>query len=530
MAPLHFFHAATVQNEVTGEMNQKTTNIFQTIETKFLWILTIILALAGILLRIERALLGRSFGGDEAANALAITNHSLFELITKPSAANITAPIGFLVIEKLLIQLLGTQDFYFRLLPLLAGCLSVILMFFLAKEMLGNFGAAFAVGAFSLNWMLSFYSSDLKQYSTDVLIALLIYLMAARYLKNNSTGNLSWLAAAGVLGILCSHPAIFLLAALGLILLFQARANGREVRKIFLTGCLWVGAFLLLYFLSYRFVGQNPYTIRYWNDIGGLMPIPPWKNPGWFVDRLNNFFVVDLNLTQLTYIEAMFYAFGIIYLFWKKDRNWSYILFGSMIFTLLASGIANYPFKGRVILFLAPSTLLAIGAGIDGLELILKSTTFLSHVLRWLLTAFLLWGPIISTFNYIQQPRAFPYKEDIKPVMSYVEAHKEPNDEVVVYDQAAVTYSYYAPFYSLNNLPAIYFGDYRKKPKKYNDILDTLPKNQRIWFIFSNVLYTLNDESDRTYIFDYLHTIGGQIIDQYGGTDTFSSAYLVIIK
>jgi hypothetical protein len=159
----------------------------------------------------------------------------------------------------------------------------------------------------------------------------------------------------------------------------------------------------------------------------------------------------------------------------------------------------------------------------------MKPSSLLSHALQGLLAVFLLWGPVSSTYDYLLQPRAFPYKEDIKPVMLYVEQHKEANDQVVVYDQAAVTYEYYAPFYGLNDLPAIYLGDYRKKPTKYRLVVDALPKNQRVWFIFSNVLATLNDTSDRSYIFDYLSTKGGHIIEQYGGNDTFSSAYLVIL-
>jgi hypothetical protein len=530
MAASHYFLTATGQTEGIWKIIQKKANIAPTSESKFLWILTFAFALAGILLRIEKALLGRSFRGDEAAMASAIQNHSLYELLTKPLGGSITAPLGFLAVEKLIVQLLGFQDIIYRLIPLLAGCFSVILMFLLAKELLTSLGAAFAVGAFSLNWMLSFYSSDLKQYSTDVVIALIIYLMAARYFKKNSTTNLIWLAGVGLIGIFCSHPAIFMLSSIGLALIYQTWGDIREFKKIFLIGALWIGVFLILYFFSYRFVGQNSYNISYWNNLGALMPMPPWKNPGWFLQRLGNFFVVDLNLSQWIVIEAGLYLFGIVLFFSGQNRPWSFIFFGSIIFTLLASGIANYPFKGRLILFLAPSTFLAIGAGMDGLAVIIKSPSFLSHGIRWLLTAYLLLGPVSSTYNYLQEPRSFPFKEDIKPALLYIEQHKETNDQIVVYDQAAFTYGYYAPFYGLSNSQTIVIGDYRKEPQKYRLILDSLPRNQRIWFIFTNVLYTLNNVLDSTYIFDYLNTIGGNIIEQYGGNDTFSSAYLVIIK
>jgi hypothetical protein len=519
-----------IQPDVAGENNKGKNHIIQKIETKFLWILTLLLALGGILLRIEKAILDRSFRGDEAALASAIQNHSLFELITVPLGGSVTAPLGFLASEKLVVGLLGSEDFYYRFVPLIAGCLSVILFFFLAKILLNEFGAAFAAGAFSLNWMLSFYSSDLKQYSTDVAVALLIYIMAARYFNDKSTKNIVWLAVAGLIGLFCSLPAIFSLGALGIALVYQSWRDRIEFRKILIVGGSWVVVFVLLYFLSYRFVRQNSYNVSYWSNLGAFMPIPPWKNPGWFVQRLGNFFVVDLNLSQMILIEAALYFFGIIVLFIKQKRAWSLIFLGSMILTIIASGIGNYPFKGRLILFLAPSTLLAIGAGIDGLGLILKSSWILSHGIRWLLTVFLLLGPVLSTYGYLYQPRAYPFQEDIKPAMAYVKEHFKADDQIVVYDQAAVTFNYYAPFFGLNNAHTIYLGDYRKLPIKFNQAMDALPKNQRIWFIFSNVLKTRNNLSDRSYIFDYLSQIGGNIIEQFGGDDTFSSAYLVIKK
>src|ERR1700690_4037369 len=152
---IQLFRLSTIiRPDVASENDKRNTHILQRIETKLLWILTLLLALGGILLRIEKAILDRSFRGDEAALASAIKNHSLFELITIPLGGSVTAPLGFLASEKLVVSLLGTEDFYFRFVPLLAGCLSVILVFILAKILLNDFGAAFTAGAFSLNWML----------------------------------------------------------------------------------------------------------------------------------------------------------------------------------------------------------------------------------------------------------------------------------------------------------------------------------------------------------------------------------------
>jgi hypothetical protein len=177
-----------------------------------------------------------------------------------------------------------------------------------------------------------------------------------------------------------------------------------------------------------------------------------------------------------------------------------------------------------------PSTLLAIGEGIEGLALWLKSSAALTRGLQWLLVAYLLWVPAGVTYFNVLQPRSFPYKEDIKPVLSFVQQHREKDDLIVVYDQAATTYEYYAPFYDLADAQTIMLDNYRKQPPKYRYAIDDLPKQQRIWIVFSNVLDTQGGVDVRTFILDYIKKIGGQIIEQYSVTDGISSAHLVVLK
>ncbi|HEY5983040.1 MAG TPA: hypothetical protein VIU38_06160, partial [Anaerolineales bacterium] len=80
----------------------------------------LLLTALGIVLRLQRYFLGRSFRNDEAALALAIQGHSLQELISQPLPGGLTAPVGFLVLERLIISAFGNSDYVFRLLPLIA--------------------------------------------------------------------------------------------------------------------------------------------------------------------------------------------------------------------------------------------------------------------------------------------------------------------------------------------------------------------------------------------------------------------------
>ena len=95
MAILQISTPGTGQTESGNLINQKRANVYVAFESKFFWILTLALALAGMLLRIDRAVLGRSFRGDEAALASAIQHYSLLDLLTKPLGGSITAPSAF---------------------------------------------------------------------------------------------------------------------------------------------------------------------------------------------------------------------------------------------------------------------------------------------------------------------------------------------------------------------------------------------------------------------------------------------------
>lgn len=292
----------------------------------------------------------------------------------------------------------------------------------------------------------------------------------------------------------------------------------------------WVAAFLALYFLSYRFVGENPYNVGYWNDLNALMPIPPWKDPGWFVIRISSFFAAVINLSPWLVLDLALFGIGVASFFSRGQWQWSALLFGSMLVTLLASGAVNYPFKGRLILFLVPGTLLAMGEGIERLTLWLRSSAALAGGLRWVLVGYLLWIPASVTYFNVLQPRSFPYKEDIKPALSFVQQQREPDDLIVVDHQASLSFEYYAPFYDLDHAKTIVLESNRKQPQRYRNAIDDLPRQQRIWFIFSNVLDTQGGVDVRSFILNYVHTIGGQILEEYSVSGGISSAHLVILR
>lgn len=491
--------------------------------------LPFVLVSLGLALRLQRYFLGRSFRNDEAALALALLRSTVQSLISQPLPGGLTAPVGFLVVSRVIVQALGNWDYVFRLLPLIAGCASIILLFLLTRRLLGALGSAFALGAFAVNWMLLLYSSDFKQYSTDVLFVVLLYLALAVYLRASTTPNALALASIGILALTFSHPSIFALASIGLALLLHHRRDRIALKWTLALVLAWVLAFAGLYFTYYRVVGQERGVVDYWNNLEALMPMPPWKDPAWFAIRAGSFFTTVAGLSPHTLLYVALLALGLFSFYRRGLWQWSLVLMGTLVLPLVASGVINYPFKGRLILFLVPVLYLAFGEGLDWLARLLPSPHWAVRVLKVLAVVALLWSPFSETASALGQRRSTPYREDLKPVLAYVQQHWQPGDLIVVYDQASITYQYYAPFYGLGDADQVTLENHRNNPRRYRLALDELPGQTRTWFIFSSVLDMPDDTDVRTFLLDYATRSGGRILEQVNH-DGVSFADLVLTK
>src|SRR4051812_18126770 len=138
----------------------------------------------GIVLRLARYLANRSLWLDEVLLARNILDRSFAGLL-EPLGLNQGAPIGFLMLQKLAVMLLGPSEFALRLAPLLAGVASVPLFWWLARRMLDLPIAIFALALFSVCEPLIYYSSEAKQYGLDVTLALAILLAGTRIFEHH---------------------------------------------------------------------------------------------------------------------------------------------------------------------------------------------------------------------------------------------------------------------------------------------------------------------------------------------------------
>lgn len=144
-----------------------------------------LVALAGLALRVEQYLHGRSLWFDEALLDLNVIHRPLRRLLAEPLAYQQGAPPGFLTAQRLVVALLGGDDRTLRLVPLLAGCLTLVVFAHLAHRLLSRPAALLATALAAFSPFLVYYSAESKQYSTDalftvVLLDLAVALLASR--------------------------------------------------------------------------------------------------------------------------------------------------------------------------------------------------------------------------------------------------------------------------------------------------------------------------------------------------------------
>jgi hypothetical protein len=338
--------------------------------TAELW--TWLLVVVGVLLRLLEYKYNRPLYIDEKALLKNLNQLSTFDFHTILTEDQLAAPL-FLVTERLMVRLPFPEVPAARFVPLLGGIASMFLMRWVARRFLLPRGVPIAVGLFALNDWLLYYASEIKQYSSDVALTLVAFLLAAgpkESVQFMSQRRLLALAGFGVAGVWFSHPLALVLAGVGSYLVARAALGGE--RKLALRVCgvilLWVCSFGVCFLISHRILSKRDFLWNWWDF--AFLPIPPrsiadlqrdfWQlvnlfnNPSWVV-------------TPLGVLVSALVALGLFLLgglsMGMRWRGGFYLLVAPILFTVVASALRQYPFHGRLLLFLIPSVHLLVGEG-----------------------------------------------------------------------------------------------------------------------------------------------------------------------
>ena len=207
-------------------------------------------AVLGVVARTVVLFFNRSVFLDEANLAAVILTGTPSEFFAPLPFEQYAPPIFLLLVKGATILGQGSE-MVLRFWPWLAGVTGIWLCFRLAQHWFPTFWPRYlVVGGFALAPMLLRYSTEVKQYSTDVWTVLLVLTLHSR--RSAEAWQIRDWVLWAVLGVLLpwfSMPSVFLLAGMGgleLFRLYRKQAWSRMIGLILLGGG-WLGSFYLYY-------------------------------------------------------------------------------------------------------------------------------------------------------------------------------------------------------------------------------------------------------------------------------------------
>jgi hypothetical protein len=486
--------------------------------------LTRIFIALGILLRVRQYFLNRSLWLDESSLSLNIIHRSAAELL-KPLDYHQGAPILFLLLQKAVVAILGSSELALRLVPLLCGIASIFLFAILAKWILTPKAVPIAVALFAISAPLIYYSSEVKQYSGDVVTALFLCVLARPLVDQTpmSAARIAAVALFGAAAIWFSQPAIFILAALGLIACWSLfrKADRRNLLQVTVIGAVWTLSFAACYFVSLRRLHQDRFLLQYWQSALAPVPASLGADAKWIFDSVTNFLSYpkdryDKLGSELAMVVSLLGAVGLF----SIHRRRFYLLTLPVVLTLLAAGLHTYPFGGRLILFLIPATTLLVAGG---LEAIYRKTRVAYPLLGVLVIVALFAGPAKMAGHILIKGEKV---EEIKPAIAYVRDHRLAGDSLYLYYGSARAFDFYQQRRLINPMDETigtgsWKGEWYGENYKYE--LDRLRGKKRVWILFSHVFGTEGVIDDEQIYLHYLDGIGKRLDSLQ---ETGSSVYL----
>lgn len=454
------------------------------------------IVLIGFLLRLRRYLQDRGLMHDDAQLATNIFSRSFLELLKPLNYGDQAAPVGFLILQKCSTALLGHGELALRFVPFLASVIALPVLFVAIRKLANPAVALAGVAWLALAEPLVRYSSEAKQYSTDVLWATVMLALAA---SADSLAALGLLAGIGAVLLWFSHPLLFVLGGIGLTLLIKSLRQRKYNLAIATAavGALWLASFGANYLLISRYYVSNSFLLAYWQDQKAFAPLPhSWATLMWYPKTVIDLFHYPLgilpsgNSTGLLFvisgriIEAtavLTLLAGCVLMARRSGRAFGFV-FLTLLLTLAASGLQRYPFAERLTLFFAPLIVLPLAFAIGSRG---KNAAL---IVRILACAILFLFPVYIQAKYFIHPEI---RYDAKPAINYVKQHWQAGDTIYLHWGSNVLGNYYlaaAPALAVPKgdlINGAFDPNAATRPHLLADDLLKVQGRPRVWVIFS---------------------------------------------
>jgi hypothetical protein len=227
------------------------------------------LAVAGVALAVVQWAMGRPLWLDEEFLAVSLRDRGITDYF-EPLWLGQTAPFGWLALQRLTVLAFGTGERAIRIVPMLFGVATIGTALWIGRRWMTVAGASVLVLLCGFAYWLTYHFFEMKPYSADAFLALLMPAVAA-WSVQTSRPAMFWIAAAVAQwfgnGALYVTP----LCALTLAAILLWRDGWRSAFRFSLFGLVWLGSFALNYGLVLRHAASYAFFYRFWS---GAFPPP----------------------------------------------------------------------------------------------------------------------------------------------------------------------------------------------------------------------------------------------------------------
>lgn len=404
--------------------------------------LVYVIVVAGGVLRLSQYLANTSLSLDESLLALNLRHKSFSQLFDQLDF-NQAAPPGFLVVQKAAVALLGDGEYALRAFPLVASLASIVLFPLLARMILDETMTVVATALFAVAGAVVDYAATGKQYGVDVFAVVLLSWLGLRAVQRRRSADVALVTVAGFLAVWISHPAAFVVFAVGVTLIAQALAS-REPRRVVVTAaiCLaWFGSFGAAYALSRVNVQHIQESLR--GSTAFVTAAHPGAAPTYF-----GLFRYAAGVPHVTaggrdlgdYIAALAGILFVVGITWLllRDLPAATVLYLPIAVAVFVSLFDKYPLIPRTTLFAAPAGLIGIAAGTGALT---KHRTHRGRLTVGVVAtvAIGLTMGVVGAWRLANPQR----DEEMKPVLRYLARSERPSDTIYLLYTSQYAFRYY---------------------------------------------------------------------------------------
>lgn len=420
----------------------------------------------GVLLRIVFYSYNRPLWNDECALALNIIDSSVFSCFKTLSFSQAAPPI-FLLISKMFYTLIPLPEFALRFFPLVCSILSIFVFYDFSKQILNKKSTIFfALILFCFNYQLIYFAQEFKQYSTDVLIFLLI--LTSYFRLKITESSVKKLVAIGVFYAACvwlSFTSVFAIAALFCVLTIK---NIKEYKKITLLALPILFSITLLY-INQHSLSSNDFLHQYWAE-------------GFIKTNFSNLFLIITNYFIFAFNNLFLFLLffvGLILKIKNIKSEKSLLLLAPILLAIFMSYFSIYPLSSRVSLYLIPIFILFIVQVIDYINFKNKmANSILIYFIIIFASAF-----VIANSLFKINLDHFEY-EDILTPLNIASQEMSAGDILYLSDGSLISYDYYKRRFKFKNV--------MREEKRIMDMnlyskeLNNLPKGKTYYYVYSH--------------------------------------------